>query len=165
MIDTQIDHSLKLDNQFFTTVSQVTNTLFITGTSDDLTLHFEPGDFGLVVTLYGRAPRIQMTPDFRLEIPDGPLRFDTKVHLGNIARLASNYTRLGQRVLFRCQAGLNRSSLAAALTLMENGYSAASAIDTIRDHRHGQALFNPFFEAFIYDYEDTRIPDFIEVPG
>jgi len=48
----------------------------------------------------------------------------------------------GDRVLVRCQAGLNRSGLVTALILMSTGLDAGTAIEEIRKKRAEVALFN-----------------------
>jgi protein-tyrosine phosphatase len=51
----------------------------------------------------------------------------------------------GQRVLIRCQAGLNRSGVVTALVLMLEGWSPREAIDLIRSRRSSLALCNDDF--------------------
>jgi hypothetical protein len=65
----------------------------------------------------------------------------------------------GHRVAVNCQAGLNRSSLSAALILMHHGYTADEAIDLIRTERSDLCLVNKHFvdflqmnESFIHGY-------------
>lgn len=53
--------------------------------------------------------------------------------------------RSGDRVLVRCQAGLNRSGLVMALILMLHGWSAPKAIQHIRERRSPVALINDAF--------------------
>jgi protein-tyrosine phosphatase len=48
----------------------------------------------------------------------------------------------GDRVLIRCQAGLNRSGLVLALILIKDGVAPEDAINLIRTHRGPDALFN-----------------------
>jgi protein-tyrosine phosphatase len=56
---------------------------------------------------------------------------------------------MGTKVAARFQAGWNRSSLIVALVLLKEGYSAAEAVNLIRDRRSPNALCNPHFAAFI----------------
>jgi protein-tyrosine phosphatase len=56
---------------------------------------------------------------------------------------------MGTKVAARCQAGCNRSSLIVALVLLKEGYSAAEAVNLIRDRRSANALCNPHFVRFI----------------
>lgn len=57
----------------------------------------------------------------------------------------------GKRVLIRCQAGLNRSSIITALVLIKGGHSASEAIELLRDKRSESVLFNPFFERWLLE--------------
>lgn len=52
-----------------------------------------------------------------------------------------------------CQAGLNRSSVVVALTLMrDEGLTGAEAIDLLRTKRSPACLCNPAFESFVRNY-------------
>ena len=51
--------------------------------------------------------------------------------------------------LVHCQAGLNRSSLIAARSLMLEGMSADEAIQTLRTRRSDACLCNPAFEEYL----------------
>lgn len=55
----------------------------------------------------------------------------------------------GDRVLVRCQAGLNRSGLVTALILMKSGMSAEQAIHIIREKRAEVALCNMHYERWL----------------
>lgn len=56
----------------------------------------------------------------------------------------------GQTVLVHCQAGLNRSGLLAATTLVQHrGHTPASAIGLLRSRRSPLVLCNEAFENFI----------------
>lgn len=52
-------------------------------------------------------------------------------------------------LLIHCQAGVNRSSLIAALVLRKMGFSSNGAIDAIRVKRGPECLCNPVFEKFV----------------
>lgn len=71
--------------------------------------------------------------------------------LVRIAKQTHRVWRNGARVLIRCQAGLNRSGLTMALVLIEEGYSAADAIDLIRAGRGDSALCTSRFERWLLD--------------
>jgi len=62
-----------------------------------------------------------------------------------------NRLKSGDRVLVRCQAGLNRSGLVTALILMKEGLTAQDAIDLIRTKRHEDALFNTSFANWLIE--------------
>ena len=65
-----------------------------------------------------------------------------------LACWVSTVRRIGT-VLINCQAGLNRSGLVTALSLMVDGASAGDAIDHIRACRHPLVLCNSTFEAWL----------------
>jgi hypothetical protein len=69
--------------------------------------------------------------------------------LDDIASMMYADWKKGKKVLFRCQAGLNRSSLCAALVLMKDGYTADDAIALIREKRSKYALFNNSFVDYL----------------
>ena len=69
--------------------------------------------------------------------------------LNDIASMMYADWKKGKKVLFRCQAGLNRSSLCAALVLMKDGYTADDAIALIRSKRSQYALFNKTFVDYL----------------
>ncbi len=73
-----------------------------------------------------------------------------------LADLAVEAIRDGKRVLCRCQAGLNRSSLVAALAMVRLGYQPWTAITIIRLKRSPHALYNEHFQRYIA--EDARRP-------
>jgi len=52
--------------------------------------------------------------------------------------------------LVHCQAGLNRSSLVAARSLMLKGYTAKQAVGMIRRKRSDACLCNPAFEEYLF---------------
>jgi len=52
-----------------------------------------------------------------------------------------------ERVLIRCQAGLNRSGLMTALTMVALGWDPEEAVAHLREVRSPDVLFNPMFLA------------------
>lgn len=52
-------------------------------------------------------------------------------------------------VLVHCQAGLNRSGLVTARSLMLRGWTADEAIALLREQRSPAVLCNPSFEAYL----------------
>lgn len=69
----------------------------------------------------------------------------------------SNRLRVGKNCLSSCAAGLNRSGLVTALTLMKIADMGASeAIGRIRRLRHYKALSNPKFVETIHKMGDLR---------
>lgn len=108
-------------------------------------------EFDLVISLYrrdlcGPAEGVQ---HFYLKVPDGGLNAQELTDIRTLADWATEAVREGKRVLCRCQAGINRSSLVAAFSLLRLGFEADDAIALIRLNRHPQALFNTHFQQYI----------------
>ena len=104
-------------------------------------------EFDVVVSLYSRDGH---GPDASVEhyahrIPDAQLEGPDLADIDRLARLVAERLDEGKRVLVRCQAGLNRSSLVAALALVHRGSSPQGAIDAIRAGRSPNCLFNRSF--------------------
>jgi protein-tyrosine phosphatase len=57
----------------------------------------------------------------------------------------------GHRVLVRCKAGLNRSGLLVAATLVLRGASPDEAVAQVRQHRSPRALNNPHFVRWLLE--------------
>lgn len=69
-----------------------------------------------------------------------------------LANLVNDLLKTGEDVLVHCQAGLNRSSLIAARSLMlrdDNPLTAGEAITLIRESRSPACLCNPSFEEWL----------------
>jgi len=60
----------------------------------------------------------------------------------------------GQKILIRCQAGLNRSGMLTALVLMRLGFTADVAIRTLREKRSPDVLVNRAFERYVHEREE-----------
>lgn len=58
----------------------------------------------------------------------------------------------GKTILVHCQAGLNRSGLVMALTMMKRSVSADDAIATLRAQRDEYALCNATFETYLREW-------------
>jgi protein-tyrosine phosphatase len=74
-----------------------------------------------------------------------------------LANLVNDRLATGDPVLVHCQAGLNRSSLIAARSMMlreNNPLSADDAITLIRDRRSPACLCNPTFEQWLRDRDE-----------
>lgn len=65
------------------------------------------------------------------------------------ARIVWRELAAGRRVLVTCAAGLNRSGLVSALSLMRGGVPSARAIAAVRRARGPNALSNPYFVRFL----------------
>ena len=77
--------------------------------------------------------------------------------LDDIASMAYADWKKGKKVLFRCKAGLNRSSLCAALVLIKAGYTADDAIALIRKKRSKYALFNKTFVTYLQSLDTPKV--------
>ncbi len=109
-------------------------------------------EFDLVISLYrrpGHGPSAGV--HFYLKVPDAGLTDVELVDIRTLADWAAEAVQAGQRVLCRCQAGLNRSSLVAAFTLLRLEHDAEEAIALIRERRSPHALFNTHFQQYITD--------------
>ena len=62
----------------------------------------------------------------------------------------------GRKVLIHCQAGLNRSGLVSAFTLMRRGMPAQDAIDLLRNQRTPLVLCNSTFVKQLHAFEHRR---------
>lgn len=70
--------------------------------------------------------------------------------LWEMAEQVACHVRAERKVLVRCHAGLNRSSLVAALAMIQMGHEPQEAIDLIREKRSPRfALFNNRFVEII----------------
>ena len=70
-----------------------------------------------------------------------------------LAGLTAEAVEAGRKVLVRCQAGLNRSSLVAALAMIRMGYQPQQAIDLIREKREPFCFFNQNFVGIVLAQE------------
>ena len=108
-------------------------------------------EFDVVVSLFSREGH---GPDADVEhhshrMPDAELEPADLEQVQRLAGLVAERLDEGKRVLVRCQAGLNRSSLVAALALVERGAVPQEAVDAIRAARSQNCLFNRSFAAHV----------------
>lgn len=108
-----------------------------------------PKDFKFIVSLYPWAPYEihdhQMLTSIKLydhgETPD-----KTTLHI--LAKHVNECVAAGP-TLVHCQAGLNRSALVAALSLILGGMKPAEAIALLREKRCDAVLCNSHFERWL----------------
>jgi protein-tyrosine phosphatase len=127
--------------------------------------------FDLVVSLYKRLSHDfavgRKTPDERFDPPsgvthmyhqmaDGDLDPAHHTRLDELAAHVEDAVRHGDKVLVRCQAGLNRSALVTGLALMKMGWKAADAISWMREVRSPYVLFNRDFTDHLHAVEARR---------
>lgn len=76
---------------------------------------------------------------------DGPFKGDNIKDVEAASDMVVSRLAEGQKVLVRCMAGINRSSLVAALAMIKQGLTADEAIEKIRAERSPYCLFNPAY--------------------
>jgi|APCry1669189000_1035189.scaffolds.fasta_scaffold19939_2 protein-tyrosine phosphatase len=153
---------LAIETEFTYTPGQfhthIQNGLWMSGTADDDTIYeqdrskcLDSSDyFDSVVTLYSHANPVPWNiQEMRYGFPDSHVQDIDLVRLGEVVVWAYKKWQAGDRVLIRCQAGLNRSGLVMALVLMYNGATSVEAIRWIRKRRSADALFNANYVAWL----------------
>ena len=107
-------------------------------------------EFDTVVTLYAWARPVDwFVKELRLGIYDFDMTDFRINQLRDLVSIAYNDWRAGDKVLIRCQAGVNRSSLVAALVLIRDGMTAEDAIALLRRKRAEMVLRNTHFEQWL----------------
>lgn len=146
--------------------SEILPGLFMGGTSEEQTIDFpqvlkpftRERDFDCVVTLYAwAAPANWEVEERRFGFSDGSLQGWQIPVLHEIADWSLSKWKSGAKVLIRCQAGLNRSGLIAALVLIKNGSTPAKAISLIRARRSQQALCNGEFVDYLLSLSEKEV--------
>ena len=146
--------------------SEVAPNLFMGGTDDNATIdqaqklrHFEgSNEFDCVVTLYAwAAPANWGVEERRFGFPDANIIDEYIPTIVELAQWAHAKWAAGKKVNIRCQAGLNRSGLVTALTLMISGMSAEDAINTLREKRSDYALCNSEYERWLKHEANTYL--------
>jgi hypothetical protein len=152
---------MKWDNDFDDPPlqSKILEGLYQGGTDDELTVFRgnkrlatlnDVRPFDSVVTLCAHSlPMGWLVKEFRYAFNDGPLDPITIPEIEAVANWAYAQWKSGDRVLIRCQAGMNRSSLVTALILMHDGKSADQAIELIRERRSPDILSNSHFIEYL----------------
>ncbi|MFB6808831.1 protein phosphatase [Streptomyces sp. NPDC056387] len=108
-------------------------------------------EFGLVISLFSRPGHGPGSDIEHLvaEMPDRPLTAEQIHAVQQLARTAARAVRNGRTVLVRCHSGYNRSGLVVAQALIEMGWEARTAVETIRKKRSPFALHNRIFEEYL----------------
>jgi protein-tyrosine phosphatase len=134
--------------------SEILSNLFMGGTDDEDVIHIparvysrrEDLPFDSMVTMYAWArPADWNVQEFRYGVPDASIKDIDLNRLRQAVEFGFDRWKQGDRVLVRCQAGLNRSGLVMALILIKDGFTPYQAIDLIRQRRTDIALFNENF--------------------
>ena len=149
--------------------SEILPNLFQGGTDDNDVIHIAHSryqrrsdmPFDSIITMYAWAqPADWNVQELRYGIPDNLISDIDLDRLRKAVDFAHQQWKSGDRVLIRCQAGLNRSGLVTALVLIKDGYSPDQAIDLIRAQRGEDALCNYHFEQWLL----TSAASFISPP-
>ena len=127
-------------------ISHIEGNLWMGGCIDGVRLD---DDFQHVVSLYpwekyalgSNTDRAEFRLYDGAEIPD-------ERTLGQVVRYTNRCLEDG-KTLVHCQAGLNRSGLISALSLIERGWSPGHAIQLLRAQRHDLVLCNKAFEEYL----------------
>ena len=131
--------------------SEIAPNLFMGGTADEDVIHQAVAynkartdlPFDAIITMYAWAnPADWGVQEFRYGIYDSAIADIDLDRLKQAVEFGYNRWLSGDRVLVRCQAGLNRSGLVTALIMMSTGLDAETAIEQIRKNRAEIALFN-----------------------
>ena len=134
--------------------SEILSNLFMGGTDDEDVIHIparvysrrEDLPFDSMVTMYAWArPADWNVQEFRYGVPDASIKDIDLNRLRQAVEFGYDRWKQGDRLLVRCQAGLNRSGLVMALILIKDGFTPYQAIDLIRQRRTDIALFNENF--------------------
>ena len=138
--------------------SMIAPNLFQGGTDDLDVIHLAQTNnrprtdlpFDAIVTMYAWArPADWKVQEFRYGVPDASITDIDLDRLRQAVDFGYDRWKQGDRVLVRCQAGLNRSGLVLALILIKDGLTPAEAIARIRDNRGEDALFNRDFHNWL----------------
>jgi protein-tyrosine phosphatase len=138
--------------------SMIAPNLFQGGTDDLDVIHLAQTNnrprtdlpFDAIVTMYAWArPADWKVQEFRYGVPDASITDIDLDRLRQAVDFGYDRWKQGDRVLVRCQAGLNRSGLVLALILIKDGLKPAEAIARIRDNRGEDALFNRDFHNWL----------------
>ncbi len=138
--------------------SMIAPNLFQGGTDDLDVIHLPVTNnrkrndlpFDAIVTMYAWArPADWNVQEFRYGVPDASIRDIDLDRLREAVEFGYSRWTSGDRVLIRCQAGLNRSGLVMALILIKDGCTPEKAIDLIRERRGEDALFNQNFADWV----------------
>ena len=138
--------------------SMIAPNLFQGGTDDLDVIHLPQTNnrprtdlpFDAIVTMYAWArPADWNVQEFRYGVPDASISDINLDRLREAVDFAYSHWKAGDRVLIRCQAGLNRSGLVMALVLIKDGNTPERAIEMIRETRGADALFNSNFTQWL----------------
>lgn len=117
-------------------------------------------DFDCVYTLYADAePADWFVKELRFGFWDSRsmAELDPTKDLLDIVKMAHKDWKSGNKVLIRCQAGLNRSGIVMALVLIREGYAPADAITLMREKRSEAVLCNQAFAIWLLNLTEEQL--------
>ena len=140
--------------------SEILPGLWLGGTDDNDTIEtgvdtYKPrmitkDDFDTVITLYSWAQPVDwLVEEVRYGFYDSEISHIDFAAVERAADFAYQAWKSGKRVLIRCQAGINRSSLVMENVLMKDKYKAREAIDLMREKRSKAVLLNRHFVDYL----------------
>lgn len=130
-------------------ISEIAPNLWQGGCEDGLVL---PDNIDKVLSLYPwERYTIKRKDVERVEIRMYDSTDQSFKQVFELARMVNDWRADGHNVLIHCQAGLNRSSLVTAVTLLESGEAktGVDAIKIVRENRSPACLCNPSFEEYL----------------
>jgi len=146
--------------------SEILPNLWQGGTEDDETIHrgqkrlptmSDRKEFDVVVTLDTYTlPVGWLVKELRFGFPDGPVDAEIYEQVELISDWAFIEWHAGNRVLVRCQAGLNRSGLITGLILLKSGKKADEVVKLIRSKRGDYALSNDQFLQYLLNWKRRK---------
>jgi hypothetical protein len=146
--------------------SEILPNLWQGGTDDDQTIYRgqkrlptmnDPKPFDVVVTLDSYSlPVGWLVKELRYGFADGPVDAEVLEELERISDWTYIEWQAGNRVLIRCQAGLNRSSLVTGLVLLKSGKKFEEVIALIRSQRGEYALSNNHFYEHLQKWRKNK---------
>jgi hypothetical protein len=148
--------------------SEILPGLWLGGTDDNDTIEtgvdtYKPrmitkDDFDTVITLYSWAQPVDwLVEEVRYGFYDSEISHIDFAAVERAADFAYQAWKSGKRVLIRCQAGINRSSLVMAHVLMKDKYKAREAIDLMREKRSKAVLLNRHFVDYLVMSEEVPL--------
>lgn len=139
---TEIIPNLWVGGHDYTDVSRLPGRSILTVSPENL--------FDVVVSMYYRAGFEPNQGEHVLaRFDDSELTHSMKRKAVSTARIVADRHEKGLKVLARCQAGLNRSSLVAGIAMVALGYHGEDAVQLIRARRSPWALCNDDYASYI----------------
>jgi|ERR1039458_4502472 protein-tyrosine phosphatase len=134
-------------------ISQIEDTLWQGGCRDGLQV---PEHITFVLSLYPwerySISEKQTLKEVKM-YDEGALPSLAQLH--SLAELVNTMRDKGETVLVHCQAGLNRSGLVSALSLIKRGMKPTEAIAKLRSSRCDMVLCNDTFENYLLSLKNT----------